>query len=60
MKPKLLQPSAFSLQPCFVWPGNFCNRSGQLLPAVFGEKDFIPAKAALLTDGTTTAQQSPA
>jgi hypothetical protein len=59
MKPKSLQPSAFSLQPCLT-PGNFCNRSGQLLPAASGEKDSFPAKVAFLADGTTTAQQPPA
>jgi hypothetical protein len=52
----------------FLWfrhsvaPGKFCNgsvRSGQLLPVISGEKDFIPAKAALLAGGTTVAPQSP-
>jgi hypothetical protein len=37
--------------------GNFCNGSGQLLPAASGEKDFIPAKVSILEGGTTVAQQ---
>jgi len=56
MEPKSLQHSAFSIQPCLT-PGNFCNCSGQLLPTASGEKDFIPAKASILEDGTTVAQQ---
>jgi len=37
--------------------GNFCNRSGQLLPATDGEMDFLPAKVSIFGDGTSVAQQ---
>jgi len=57
MKRKPLQPLAFSLGPCLVGTGKFCNGSGQLLPAATGEMEFIPAKAAILHTGTTVAQQ---
>jgi hypothetical protein len=57
-------PSAFSFPEICrfrhgtkIETGNFCNCSGQLLPAAGVETDFLPVKASIFAAGTSVAQQ---
>jgi hypothetical protein len=38
--------------------GNFCKATGNLLPAMFWEMEFIPVNAAILCAGTIAAYQA--